>query len=68
VIVIAVLILPVLGAVLLLMDRVEDWMRAAPTVPRHAGERRHLSLIPGEASGARGGRTTASAESRKHAA
>lgn len=67
-IVIAVLILPVLGAVLLLMDRVEDWMSAAPPVPRHAGERRHLSLIPGEAPDAPAGRTTASAESRKHAA
>ncbi|MFG2789637.1 hypothetical protein [Streptomyces sp. NPDC048419] len=67
-IVIAVLILPVLGAVLLLMDRVEDWMSGAPTVPPHAGERRHLSLIPGEASEVRGGRTTASTESRKHAA
>jgi len=67
VIVIAVLVLPVLGAVLLLMDRVEDWMSAAPSVPRHAGTRRHLSLIPGEGRDAHAGPTTAP-EGRKHAA
>ncbi|MGY6023528.1 hypothetical protein [Streptomyces spinosirectus] len=66
-IVIAVLVLPMLGAVLLLMDRVEDWMSGAPSVPRHAGARRHLSLISGEGRGAHAGPGTAP-EGREHAA
>ncbi|NUP61483.1 MAG: hypothetical protein HOW71_04820 [Nonomuraea sp.] len=67
-IVIAVLVLPMVAVVLLLMDRVEDWMGAAPSVPRHAGGRRHLSLIPGGTSDAHAERATPSPESRKHAA
>ncbi|MFJ9542789.1 hypothetical protein ACIRPX_36845 [Streptomyces sp. NPDC101225] len=61
----AVLVLPVVAAVLLLMDRVEDWMGGAPSVPRHAGRRRHLRLIPGERADAR---AALSPESRNHAA
>lgn len=69
-IVIAVLVLPMVAAVLLLMDRVEDWMSTATSAPRHAGERRHLSLIPGGTSDAQteGATTAPSPESRKHAA
>ncbi|MFE7170004.1 hypothetical protein [Streptomyces sp. NPDC057616] len=69
-IVIAVLVLPMVAAVLLLMDRVEDWMSTAPSVPRHAGERRHLSLIPGGTSDAHaeGATTAPSPESREQAA
>ncbi|MHC3473163.1 hypothetical protein ACYF6T_31355 [Streptomyces sp. 7R007] len=39
--------MPVLGALLLLMDRVEDWLTAEPGAPRHARTRRHLKLIHG---------------------
>ncbi|MCH5676994.1 hypothetical protein [Streptomyces gilvus] len=46
-IVVAVLVVPLLGGLLLLMDRVEDWLTAAPGPPRHAHARRHLKLIPG---------------------
>lgn len=47
VIVVAVLVVPLLGGLLLVMDRVEDWVTAAPGPPRHAHARRHLKLIPG---------------------
>ncbi|MBO4253873.1 hypothetical protein [Streptomyces griseorubiginosus] len=46
-IVVAVLVVPLLGGLLVLMDRVEDWLAAAPGPPRHAHARRHLKLIPG---------------------
>ncbi|MFB7508327.1 hypothetical protein [Streptomyces broussonetiae] len=49
-IVIAVLLLPALGLLLLVMDRFEDWLPVTSFSPRHARVRRHLRLIPGEAS------------------
>ncbi|MER6982237.1 hypothetical protein [Streptomyces carpinensis] len=54
VIVVAVLVLPVLGVLLLVMDRVEDWLTAASSGPRHARVRRHLRLIPGGAHHSQG--------------
>ncbi|MFF3991149.1 hypothetical protein ACFY0B_42200 [Streptomyces sp. NPDC001797] len=48
---IAVLLLPALGLLLLVMDRFEDWLPADSTGPRKPRERRHLKLIPGEGSG-----------------
>ncbi|MFE5734094.1 hypothetical protein ACFQ7A_24690 [Streptomyces sp. NPDC056528] len=41
---IAVLLLPLLGLLLFLMDRVEDRVTAPPRASRHAG-RRHLRLV-----------------------
>lgn len=46
-IVVAVLVVPLLGGLLVLMDRVEDWLTTTPGPPRHAHARRHLKLIPG---------------------
>ncbi|MGY4929300.1 hypothetical protein [Streptomyces sp. 900105755] len=50
-VVIAVLLLPALGLLLLVMDRFEDWLPADSAGPRKARGRRHLKLIPGEGSG-----------------
>ncbi|MER5598439.1 hypothetical protein [Streptomyces sp. NPDC002265] len=48
-IVIAVLLLPLLSALLIVMDRVEDHLlRPARASRRHAGGRRHLRLIRGD--------------------
>ncbi|MEU7061904.1 hypothetical protein [Streptomyces sp. NPDC046197] len=66
-IVIAVL-LPALGQLLLVMDRVEDWLPAPSTSPRHARERRHLKLIPGEGSGSPSRPAAVGSERRTHAA
>ncbi|MFJ4871588.1 hypothetical protein [Streptomyces sp. NPDC088757] len=41
---IAVLLLPLLGLLLFLMDRVEDRVTGPPKASRHAG-RRHLRLV-----------------------
>ncbi|KOX25666.1 hypothetical protein ADL06_18725 [Streptomyces sp. NRRL F-6491] len=41
---IAVLLLPLLGLLLFLMDRVEDRVMTPPKTSRHAG-RRHLRLV-----------------------
>ncbi|MGW2823568.1 hypothetical protein ACWC24_21630 [Streptomyces sp. NPDC001443] len=47
-IVVAVLLLPLLSALLIVMDRVEDHMlRPADARRRHAGGRRHLRLVRG---------------------
>ncbi|MFE5190358.1 hypothetical protein [Streptomyces sp. NPDC056628] len=55
-IVTAVLLLPALGALLLVMSRVEDWLAAAPGAERRARHardgRRHLRLIRGGAADA----------------
>jgi len=69
VIVTAVLLLPALGLLLVVMDRVEDWLPTASPSLRHTRERRHLKLIPGEAgeSPSRPAATEAS-ERRAHAA
>ncbi|GHJ99632.1 hypothetical protein SY2F82_14300 [Streptomyces sp. Y2F8-2] len=48
-IVIAVSVLPTLGLLLLVMDRVEDWLSGPSSIPGHARRRRHLRLIPGGA-------------------
>ncbi|MFI9122584.1 hypothetical protein ACIGW0_24890 [Streptomyces bikiniensis] len=51
---IAVLLLPLLGLLLFLMDRVEDRVTSPPKASRHAG-RRHLRLVaePGRTAGER---------------
>ncbi|WP_432087641.1 hypothetical protein [Streptomyces sp. bgisy095] len=51
---IAVLLLPLLGLLLFLMDRVEDRVMTPPKASRHAG-RRHLRLVtaPGRSMGER---------------
>lgn len=51
---IAVLLLPLLGLLLFLMDRVEDRVTSPPKASRHAG-RRHLRLVtdPGRTSSER---------------
>ncbi|MET8948869.1 hypothetical protein ABZX30_36490 [Streptomyces sp. NPDC004542] len=46
--VVAVLLLPLLAALLVVMDRVEEHLLgSAPDGPRHAGGRRHLRLVRG---------------------
>lgn len=45
---VAVSLLPLVSVLLLVMDRIEDRMLdPAPLRGRHAGQRRHLRLIPG---------------------
>ncbi|MCQ8187134.1 hypothetical protein [Streptomyces rugosispiralis] len=63
-IVVAVLVLPTLVLLLLVMDRVEDWLSGPSAPPRHAGERRHLRLIPGGARES-GSRPTATSSRRR---
>jgi hypothetical protein len=47
---VAVLLLPILSALLVVMDRVEDRLFApAPAKPRHAARKRHLRLVRGTA-------------------
>ncbi|GAA1251538.1 MULTISPECIES: hypothetical protein [Streptomyces violaceusniger group] len=67
-IVVAVSVLPTLVLMLLVMDRVEDWLSGAPPDPRHAGERRHLSLIPGGARESDSRPTATSSSQRSKAA
>ncbi|MFB7598130.1 hypothetical protein [Streptomyces sp. NPDC056160] len=44
---VAVLLLPLMGGLLLVMDRIEDRMSGAATRDRPTRHRRHLRLIPG---------------------
>ncbi|MEU6476384.1 hypothetical protein ABZ858_05735 [Streptomyces sp. NPDC047017] len=45
---VAVLLLPLVGVLLLVMDRIEDRVLGTdPARGRHAGHRRHLRLVPG---------------------
>ncbi|MGW7689746.1 hypothetical protein ACWGMA_12875 [Streptomyces asiaticus] len=67
-IVVAVLVLPTLVLMLLVMDRVEDWLSGSSSVPRRAAERRHLRLIPGGARKWGSRPTTASSGRRSKAA
>ncbi|MFE2182493.1 hypothetical protein [Streptomyces sp. NPDC059455] len=67
-IVVAVLVLPTLVLLLLVMDRVEDWLSGSSSAPRHARERRHLRLIPGGARESDSRPTTASSRRRSEAA
>lgn len=54
--IVAVLLLPLLAALLVVMDRVEErLLTPGQAGPRHAGRRRHLRLI-------RGGRRSGPAE------
>lgn len=47
-VIVAVLLLPLLAALLVVMDRVEERLFGAGSDrPRHAGHRRHLRLVPG---------------------
>ncbi|MFF4400991.1 hypothetical protein [Streptomyces sp. NPDC001480] len=49
VVIVAVLLLPLLAALLVVMDRVEErLLTSAPDRPRHAGRRRHLRLVRGD--------------------
>ncbi|WP_262698395.1 MULTISPECIES: hypothetical protein [Streptomyces] len=61
-IVVAVSVLPTLVLMLLVMDRVEDWLSGASSAPPHARERRHLRLVPGGAREPGSRPTTASSE------
>ncbi|MGW7259726.1 hypothetical protein [Streptomyces sp. NPDC054834] len=55
-VIVAVLLLPLLAALLVVMDRVEEHLfTSTPAGPRHAGRRRHLRLV-------RGGRRSGPAE------
>ncbi|MFF4316844.1 hypothetical protein ACWDFR_44680 [Streptomyces sp. 900105755] len=65
-VVIAVLLLPALGLLLLVMDRFEDWLPADSTGPQKARGRRRLKLIPGEGSGSPS--LPAAGASERHAA
>ncbi|MEU6419845.1 hypothetical protein [Streptomyces spiralis] len=67
-VVIAVLLLPALGLLLLVMDRFEDWLPTASSAPRHTRERRHLKLIPGEGSNAASPSTAGEPEQHRNAA
>ncbi|SEB78416.1 hypothetical protein SAMN04490357_0379 [Streptomyces misionensis] len=68
-IVIAMLLLPALALLLVVMDRVEDWLPAASSGPRHTRGRRHLRLVPGEVSDSPSRPATVEApERRAHAA
>ncbi|OPF71272.1 hypothetical protein VT50_0233905 [Streptomyces antioxidans] len=67
-IVVAVLVLPTLVLMLLLVDRVEDWLSGGSSATWHAGVRRHLRLIPGGAREVASGPTTAPSERRSEAA
>ncbi|WP_445518965.1 hypothetical protein [Streptomyces sp. NEAU-174] len=67
-IVVAVSVLPTLVLMLLVMDRVEDWLSGSSSAPRHAGERRHLRLIPGGARESGSRPKAASSERRSKAA
>ncbi|GAA2329032.1 hypothetical protein [Streptomyces violaceusniger] len=67
-IVVAVSVLPTLVLMLLVMDRVEDWLSGASSAPRHARERRHLRLIPGGARESRPRPTAVSVKRRSDAA
>ncbi|GGX96235.1 hypothetical protein [Streptomyces anandii] len=50
---VAVSLLPLVSVLLLVMDRIEDRiLDPAPLRGRHAGQRRHLRLIPGGRRGA----------------
>ncbi|MFE9029547.1 hypothetical protein ACFYOA_25360 [Streptomyces iakyrus] len=60
---VAVLLLPALGVLLFVMDRVEDRLSARPSVARHA-RKRHLRLVH-DADPPRTGRTPAR-RSRRH--
>ncbi|WP_432251314.1 hypothetical protein [Streptomyces sp. HNM1019] len=53
---------------LLLVDRVEDWLSGGSSATWHAGVRRHLRLIPGGAREVASGPTTAPSERRSEAA
>ncbi|WP_230992107.1 hypothetical protein [Streptomyces endocoffeicus] len=67
-IVIAVLVLPTLVLLLLVMDRVEDWLSGSSSAPRNPRERRHLRLIPGGARESGSRPTTVSSGRRSEAA
>ncbi|MFG2944319.1 hypothetical protein [Streptomyces adustus] len=61
VVVVAVLLLPLLSALLIVMDRVEDHLlHPVGARRRHAGARRHLRLIRG------GGRRYATGNPERH--
>ncbi|MEU3937120.1 hypothetical protein AB0E85_34565 [Streptomyces sp. NPDC029044] len=60
---VAVLLLPALGVLLFVMDRVEERLSARPSAPRHA-RKRHLRLVH-DAGAPRTGRLPAR-RSRRH--
>ncbi|MFC8142549.1 hypothetical protein ACFUKV_12440 [Streptomyces paradoxus] len=61
---VAVLLLPALGVLLFVMDRVEDRLSARPSAARHA-RKRHLRLVDGAGPPATGRRLPAR-RSRHH--
>ncbi|MFF0204291.1 hypothetical protein [Streptomyces sp. NPDC005017] len=67
-IVTAALLLPGLCALLLLLDRFENWLSAPSSRPRHARARRHLRAVPGDGPGTTRGRASGRAARRAHAA
>ncbi|CDR17516.1 hypothetical protein [Streptomyces iranensis] len=67
-IVVAVSVLPTLVLMLLVMDRVEDWLSGSSPAPPHARERRRLRLLPGGARESGSRPATASSERRSEAA